>query len=378
MKKKIYVSLIILFLYILFLKFVLIDNNLFYKPVIFITFPLIAFIFYNIFGYQKERNVNKCQSIIITILVLLSYLFINFLSGIFFGFNKSPFNTSLLGILSNVYYLISLIFSEEIIRYIIIKKCSKEKAPIILITLIFILFDVFLMYTNTFSKYEIFLLITTSVLPSISRNIIATCLCYQISYVPGLLIRMFFGVYNYVFKIYPNTGYYLISVSGLVIPFLIYIFNFKYIKLSKNNIKLKNTKKHNFIYSVITLILIALISSLVSGFFKYQIIAIGSGSMSPNINYGDAVLFKHINENEINTLKKGDILVFYHDKKYITHRIVKKYNDNINIKFQTKGDNNKTQDNFIVNENDVVGKVIFKIRYIGNPTLWLNKIFNKM
>lgn len=378
MKKKIYVSLILLFLYILLLKFLLIDNNLFYKPIIFITFPFIAFIFFNIFGYQKERSLNKNQAIITTALVLLSYLLINFLSGIFFGFNKSPFNTSILGILNNVYYLISLIFSEEIIRYIIIKKSGKEKVPIILITLIFILLDVFLMYTNNMSKYEMFLLLTTSVLPSISRNIVATYLCYQISYVPGLLIRLFFGVYNYVFKIYPNTGYYLISISGLVIPFLVYIFNFKYIKLSKNNIKLKNTKKHNFIYSIITMILIVLIASLVSGFFKYQIIAIGSGSMSPYINYGDAVLFKHVNDNDIDNLKKGDILVFYHDKKYITHRIIKIYKDDFDISFRTKGDNNKTQDNFIIERKDVVGKALFRIRYIGNPTLWLNKLFNKI
>ncbi len=379
--KKILIFEISLFLYIILLKIFFIDKVGFYKPILSITFPIITLISYKIFGYQKDKKNNKNPSIQITIIILLSYLLISFLSGLFFGFTESQFDVSFFGIISNIYYLIIMIFCEELIRYIIIKKNYKNNIfSIIFITFIFILLDFFLMYNtkSNATEYEIFLLITTNLLPSIIRNIVSSYLCYHISYIPGLILRLFYSLYNYIFPIYPNVGYYLTSVFGLLVPFIIYFANTKYVIQTKNIKECKGKDKYNH-YSIIVVILTLLVAALISGFFKYQIIAIGSGSMSPYINYGDAIVFKHLNkEEEIETLKKGDILVFYQDKKYITHRIVKIYKEENNISFKTKGDNNQDVDSFIVKKKDIVGCVVFKIRYVGNPTLWFNKIFKRL
>lgn len=379
--KKILIFEVLLFLYIILLKIFFIDKLGFYKSILSITFPIITLISYKIFGYQKDKNNNKNSSIQITIIILLFYLLVSFLSGLFFGFTKSQFDISFFGIIGNIYYLIIMIFCEELIRYIIVKKNYKNNGfSIIFITFLFILLDFFLMYNskNNLTEYQIFLLITTSLLPSVIRNIVSTYLCYYISYVPGLILRLFYSLYIYIFPIYSDVGYYLTSIFGLLIPFIIYFVNAKYIIRTKKIKEYKVKDKHNY-YSIIAVILTLLVAALISGFFKYQIIAIGSGSMSPYINYGDAIIFKHLNkDDEIETLKKGDILVFYHEKKYITHRIVKIYEENGDISFKTKGDNNQDVDNFIVKKKDVIGCVVFRIRYIGNPTLWFNKMFKKI
>ena len=75
--------------------------------------------------------------------------------------------------------------------------------------------------------------------------------------------------------------------------------------------------------------------------------------------------------------KKGTILVYNHDKKIIVHRIVKVINNNGNISFITKGDNNNANDSWTVSSNDVIGTTRFKIKYIGMPTVMLNDLLNK-
>ena len=40
--------------------------------------------------------------------------------------------------------------------------------------------------------------------------------------------------------------------------------------------------------------------------------------------------------------------------------------------FITKGDNNKSPDSEEVTEGQLIGKVIFKIRYLGYPAIWLH------
>ena len=45
--------------------------------------------------------------------------------------------------------------------------------------------------------------------------------------------------------------------------------------------------------------------------------------------------------------------------------------------FKTKGDANAMIDDFYVVKDNLMGKVLFKIKYIGKPTLWLRKVFDK-
>ncbi|MDE6141884.1 MAG: signal peptidase I, partial [Bacilli bacterium] len=137
-------------------------------------------------------------------------------------------------------------------------------------------------------------------------------------------------------------------------------------------------KRNLWYINIPLLILLLFVVSLVSGLFKYQIMAIGSGSMEPIIYRGDAIVFEKVKtEDDRNEIEEGTIIVFKHNGLYITHRVTKiEMVDGARI-YQTKGDNNEKEDAFKVEDDDIVGVTRFKVKYIGFPTLWIQDLFNK-
>ena len=89
-----------------------------------------------------------------------------------------------------------------------------------------------------------------------------------------------------------------------------------------------------------------------------------SGSMEPSIHIGDIVVSSRVDVKE---LKEGDIITFRYkgEDNYITHRISKVLHTEFGIFFKTKGDANENEDSRLVESNEVVGKVLFVIPYLG-------------
>jgi len=90
-------------------------------------------------------------------------------------------------------------------------------------------------------------------------------------------------------------------------------------------------------------------------------------------NKGDIIILWRANRNN---LKIGDVLIFSADKPQpIIHRIVKIYEEDGILRYQTKGDHNEESsigvDELSINEERVIGKGIFKIPYLG----WLKILF---
>lgn len=63
----------------------------------------------------------------------------------------------------------------------------------------------------------------------------------------------------------------------------------------------------------------------------------------------------------------GDVITYKKDNEIITHRIVKKveYSEKEET-FITKGDNNNIEDNYEIKKEEILGKVCFYIKKIGN------------
>jgi signal peptidase len=158
----------------------------------------------------------------------------------------------------------------------------------------------------------------------------------------------------------------------MLYPILIYGYLENNMNLEKDREANKSIRKEAFTYTVeiaIILILIALISCK----FSYGILVIGSGSMSGSIEKGDVVFF----HNKKEPLEVGDVIVFQKDDIRVVHRIVDIKNINDEFRYYTKGDANPTPDEKYVTDDLLAGKVLFRIRYIGKPTLWLRSLFSK-
>ena len=97
-----------------------------------------------------------------------------------------------------------------------------------------------------------------------------------------------------------------------------------------------------------------------------------SESMVPNINVYDAVITMRASEEDI---KVNDVITFISkeiDTKGtpITHRVVGiVYDDQVKktkvVGYRTKGDHNNTQDFAIIAPNEVLGKMVLRIPYVG-------------
>ena len=129
------------------------------------------------------------------------------------------------------------------------------------------------------------------------------------------------------------------------------------------------------IFAILVLIIIAIVFYVIRinylashdrlGEIKTNFYTILTQSMHPNIKAGDIVVTYR---NDDNVYKEKDVITFVsraNGNINITHRIQEVYNDHGKYSYKTKGDNNNTADNEIIESDYVLGKVVFKIPKAG-------------
>ena len=92
-----------------------------------------------------------------------------------------------------------------------------------------------------------------------------------------------------------------------------------------------------------------------------------SPSMEPNINVYDVVITKKTKAEDI---KEGDVITFISSSTLgegltITHRVKSVIKTEGDVKFRTQGDNNPIPDSALVTSNNLLGKVVFTIPFLG-------------
>lgn len=330
---------------------------------------------YLLLGYTKNKAITKKQTIQYVIIYCIIYLLLIYFLGIITGFYYSPFSHNIKGLFNNLFPLISIIIAKELIRYMLIFKTRFSKKNIIFITIIFILIDII----TVINMYEfstgllIFSFIGEVCIASIYNNSLQSIMAYNTGPFPSIVYKIILSCYIYLVPIIPDIGVYLTVVINVVLPVLLLV------KLNKLHFDYKNVSKKKvsiskkYITISISIILIILVS-LVSGIFKYKMIAVASNSMLPTIARGDAIIYEKI--DSVAHLKEGDILVFVNEDVLYIHRIVEISKKNKDVIIYTKGDNNSMNDSFTTSEEEIVGIVRQNVKYIGYPTVLLSELLN--
>lgn len=97
--------------------------------------------------------------------------------------------------------------------------------------------------------------------------------------------------------------------------------------------------------------------------FGYKPFIVLSGSMETKIHVGDLIMTKIV---EPETLNKDDVIAFRDAENTVTtHRIIDIVEKNGETYFVTKGDNNDSQDQNLVEYKDVEGIYLFRIPGVG-------------
>lgn len=104
---------------------------------------------------------------------------------------------------------------------------------------------------------------------------------------------------------------------------------------------------------------------------NYRVFTVQSGSMEPTIHTGSLIFVKPAKDYQI-----GDIITkkTSDPKVTITHRIIEKKDDDGKITFRTRGDANDGDDMEDTAANQVIGKTIFKLPFLGYPVAYAKTV----
>ena len=133
-----------------------------------------------------------------------------------------------------------------------------------------------------------------------------------------------------------------------------------------------------FLFSLLTYNIVLISQSIITpdktpSFFGIKTYVIVSGSMQPELDVGDMVVVKEMNDSELNV---GDIISYRNGQSIITHRIHKIYYKDGQKNYITKGDYNNIEDSIILTIDSIEGKVINKLSGIGNIALFLQSKYS--
>ena len=124
-------------------------------------------------------------------------------------------------------------------------------------------------------------------------------------------------------------------------------------------------EKQILVYIAIILISLFTINFATENYLKNDkfLVTVLSESMEPTLYRGDIVIIK--NENNYNV---KDIIVFNTNNNIYVHRIIATKEQKA---YRTAGDKTGIVDSWMIKNEDILGKVIFKIPKIGYINLWL-------
>lgn len=324
-------------------------------------------------SYQKSRI--KKEVIQYILIAVIIYILTYMISGLFITFGNNPYFTTVKGFLINLWMFGTVIISKEYIRYRLINNVyeNDKKEIAILVSLIYIIIEIGL---NKYVNTKITLLfalkdICQNLIPLIAKNVLYSYISMKSDWKPASIYELFTKLYLWLSPILPNAPWIMVAIIETTIPTILF-FYIRYANSKNSEIKsrqeIENVNPKN---SIPLVVLVILVIWFAIGVFPIKPIAIASGSMEKELYVGDVVIVKKCNANDI---VNGDIIQYQMKGYTVIHRVIEKKQKNGEYYFTTKGDNNPSEDKESVKEEQVLGKVIFKVKYLGYPAIWLNII----
>lgn len=342
------------------------------NPIFWITIALGSKI---LIGNNINNGKIKTKAVQYAVIAGLIYVITSMLSGLVVSFGKNPYNTSIKGLLINFWIFGSVIIAKEYIRVQLVNNVSeKDKikfAVILSIIYIFIEIEIGTLLASNMSVETFVKFIAQSFIPIIAKNVLYSYSAIHCGIKPALIYEGITNIYLWIAPILPNMPWILYSILNTVIPVILYL----YLKFAKSQVEVRKNKytidslDPKGMIGLVVVIVIVILFAL--GIFPIKPVSIASASMEKELFIGDVAFIKKCKSNDINV---GDIIEYKMDGFTVIHRVIKKTQRKGEFYFITKGDNNKSPDREEVREKQLIGKVVYKIRYIGYPAVWLHNI----
>lgn len=325
---------------------------------------------------KKTYAVAKLKREIIdyTLIAVLGYIIIYLISGLFVEFGRNPNSTTLKGLIINFWVTGSVILAREYVRYLILNNTyqkQKKKVGIALI-IVMTMLEVKTLNITDLNVYYAFKQIASILLPTLSKNILFTYLAYCRNYIAAVCYDLLIYLVLWLAPILPKITWFMVAVIDIATPIILLLY-IRYKKSKKEYFKSKESgasdSEPKSVIILVILVILAIWFAL--GVFPIKPIAVATGSMTPQINIGDIAIIRKCGPNDI---KVGDIIEYKMSDFTIVHRVIEIKQENGRFYFVTKGDNNTTRDKNLVTEDQLIGKCIFKVKYLGYPAIWITDV----
>lgn len=305
------------------------------------------------------------------------FLCLKFTAGFLLsGIGYSPYDLSPGGILFNFWSILPFLCACEVLRAYVLASLWREPGHFVRWVLLLTAL-LGLMQTNLYKISSLgtvrdwFIFIAKEILPAFAQSFLLTLLVFCGGAAAGMIYGALISIVLHLMPVLPSLPWIGDAALGIVFPTLaaLYVWDKQQVFQRRRS----RPQKESYGLSTVFLVLSVAFFWFVVGVFPVYPSVVLTGSMEPGIRPGDVVLIRKFNsEKEIYALAKNDVINFKRDDIVITHRILNiLFDEDGNISFQTKGDNNKSPDQEIVMPNDLNGLVKKTVSGAGLPVLWI-------
>ena len=365
---KIYILEIFLIIILCLALFV---SNIFDKKILALVILPIAIITKFLVKKKKAMSFYSRQVTWLLVGFGIIYLFVFYLMGIYFGYYKSPTPFGFKTIINFIIPFTVIVISSEYIRKTLIIQKGKLSKVLLTIAMVSIDLVIYAGVYNVFVLDDMLTILGFILFASIACNLLYNYITFRYGSKGVIAYRLMTILYAYCIPYIPDIYIFFRSFLRMLYPYIIYLV-LEYTYSKSNFATAYKDRKKNLISTAVLVVIMSLLIALISCRFRFGILVIGSGSMKGTMNQGDAVVYEQYHNQE---LKKDEIIIFYKENIKLVHRIINIENTNGEIRYYTKGDANTTADSGYITKKDILGTTIFKIKYIGYPTLWLRDLF---
>ena len=330
------------------------------------------------FLIKKRRiySINKRQVLLLVSVSGVLYLVLYYLTGIEFGYYRSSTLFSASTFLKYILPITIIIISTEVIRSVLLAQKNKLSSLCSFIAGVLseLIIGAGLSGSINFNRFMDIVALT--LLPAVTANVLYHYLSKNYGVYPSAVYRLITSLYLYLIPVYPATPDSLVALASILVPLLVlgFVKSLYENKQQKRAVEIKKNKWIEITAIVISIILMISIVMLISCKFRFGTLVVATESMTGEINKGDAVVFEKYDEQII---KEGQIVVFRDGKSLIVHRVVEIQRIDGSNRYFTKGDANEDRDNGYITDGDIESIVLFKVSYVGYPSLWIRGIFKQ-
>ena len=325
-----------------------------------------------VFFKVKKRAIHGIEwrqvAMVVAALAIIA-LMIYYLTGLRFGFVKVLLIPSFIWKYIIPYAVI--IISSELIRSVLLDQ--KNKPVSVLFYFVFVLLDAaFLSASGALGSFSKFTdLVALIIFPAFTANLLCHFLSGKYGMLPSTVYKLIILLYPYIIPIRPDMSDAMLGFLRVLLPIgVLLIISGMYAKrknvASRHSLWIKSTA------AALCVVILTGFIMLISCQFRYGLLVIGSGSMSGELEKGDAIIYEQYNGQKI---QNGQVIIFEKNNTTVIHRVVDIKKINGVTRYYTKGDANDSADSGYITADAIVGTTTLKVKYIGYPTLWVRSLF---